>query len=70
MRARVANALVSKLILESGGVAEGELVDVVVPAVAAKTADGRRLRCRLRSRSGILDRRWRRSRARTALPAS
>jgi phenylalanyl-tRNA synthetase beta chain len=34
----VANALVSKLILESGGAVEGELVDVVVPAIAAKTA--------------------------------
>jgi len=34
-----ANALVARLILESGGVAEGDLVDVVVPAVAAKTAD-------------------------------
>jgi phenylalanyl-tRNA synthetase beta chain len=34
----VANALVAKLILESGGEAEGELVDIVVPAIAAKTA--------------------------------
>jgi phenylalanyl-tRNA synthetase beta chain len=34
-----ANALVSKLILQSGGVAEGELVDVVIPAIAAKTAN-------------------------------
>jgi phenylalanyl-tRNA synthetase beta chain len=34
-----ANALVAKLILESGGVAEGELVDIVVPAIAARTAD-------------------------------
>jgi phenylalanyl-tRNA synthetase beta chain len=34
----VANALVSKLILESGGAVEGELVDIVVPATAAKTA--------------------------------
>ncbi len=34
-----ANALVAKLILESGGGAiEGELVDVVVPEIAAKTA--------------------------------
>ena len=33
-----ANALVSKLILESGGTVEGELVDVIVPAVQAKTA--------------------------------
>jgi phenylalanyl-tRNA synthetase beta chain len=34
----VANALVAKLILASGGVAEGELVDIGVPAMAAKTA--------------------------------
>ena len=33
-----ANGLVAKLILESGGAAEGELVDIVVPAIAAKTA--------------------------------
>jgi phenylalanyl-tRNA synthetase beta chain len=33
-----ANALVSKLILESGGEAEGELIDVVIPAIAARTA--------------------------------
>ena len=35
----VANALVAKLILESGGVVEGDVVDVVVPAAAAKTAE-------------------------------
>ncbi|HEY5055418.1 MAG TPA: phenylalanine--tRNA ligase subunit beta [Acidobacteriaceae bacterium] len=35
----VANALVAKLILESGGGSiEGELIDVVVPEIAAKTA--------------------------------
>jgi phenylalanyl-tRNA synthetase beta chain len=34
-----ANALVSRLILASGGEPEGALVDVVVPAVAARTAD-------------------------------
>jgi phenylalanyl-tRNA synthetase beta chain len=34
-----ANALVAKLILQSGGVAEGALVDVVIPAIAAKTAN-------------------------------
>ena len=34
-----ANALVSKLILQSGGVAEGDLVDIVTPVVAARTAD-------------------------------
>jgi phenylalanyl-tRNA synthetase beta chain len=34
----VANGLVAKLILESGGTAQGELVDVVVPDIAAKTA--------------------------------
>jgi phenylalanyl-tRNA synthetase beta chain len=34
-----ANALVAKLILESGGVAEGELIDIVMPAIAARTAD-------------------------------
>ena len=37
--APVANALVSRLILESGGQVEGELVDVVIPAAAAKTAN-------------------------------
>lgn len=37
--APVANALVSRMILESGGQVEGELVDVVVPAAAAKTAE-------------------------------
>ena len=35
----VANALVSQLILASGGCAEGEMVDVVVAAVAARTAN-------------------------------
>jgi phenylalanyl-tRNA synthetase beta chain len=34
-----ANGLVARLILESGGEAVGELVDVVVPAVAARTAE-------------------------------
>jgi len=33
-----ANALVAKLILQSGGAAEGELVDIVVPALVARTA--------------------------------
>jgi phenylalanyl-tRNA synthetase beta chain len=33
-----ANSLVAKLILESGGVVDGELVDLVVPALEAKTA--------------------------------
>ena len=33
-----ANALVSKLILESGGAPEGKLIDVVIPPVAARTA--------------------------------
>jgi phenylalanyl-tRNA synthetase beta chain len=37
--APVANALVSRLILESGGQVEGELVDVVAPSAAAKTAE-------------------------------
>jgi phenylalanyl-tRNA synthetase beta chain len=36
-----ANGLVSKLILEAGGEADGELVDVVMPAIAAKTANRR-----------------------------
>ena len=36
--APVANALVSKLILEVGGEVEGELIDLIVPAAAAKTA--------------------------------
>jgi len=34
-----ANALVAKLILQAGGEIEGELVDLVIPAVAARTAD-------------------------------
>jgi phenylalanyl-tRNA synthetase beta chain len=34
-----ANALVSKLILQSGGAAEGELVDIVAPAIRARTAE-------------------------------
>ncbi|HTV16921.1 MAG TPA: phenylalanine--tRNA ligase subunit beta [Acidobacteriaceae bacterium] len=34
----VASALVSKLILEAGGTAVGELVDVIVPEIAARTA--------------------------------
>jgi phenylalanyl-tRNA synthetase beta chain len=34
-----ANALVAKLILQSGGTPVGELVDVVVPSVAARTAN-------------------------------
>jgi len=36
--APVANALVSQLILVSGGHVEGELIDIVVPEVQAKTA--------------------------------
>jgi phenylalanyl-tRNA synthetase beta chain len=36
--APVANALVSRLILESGGYVEGELIDIVVPEGAAGTA--------------------------------
>ena len=36
--APVANALVSKLILASGGTLEGDLIDIVVPEVAARTA--------------------------------
>jgi phenylalanyl-tRNA synthetase beta chain len=35
----VANARVSKLILQSGGAVEGELIDLVVPAIAVRTAD-------------------------------
>jgi len=34
-----ASALVAKLILESGGAPEGDLVDVVVPAIVARTAN-------------------------------
>jgi phenylalanyl-tRNA synthetase beta chain len=34
-----ANALVSRLILESGGSVEGELADVVIPELRARTAD-------------------------------
>src|SRR3984957_12689624 len=36
--APIANALVSQLILQSGGHAEGALIDVVIPEIAAKTA--------------------------------
>jgi phenylalanyl-tRNA synthetase beta chain len=35
----IANALVSKLILEHGGHAEGALIDVVIPEIEAKTAN-------------------------------
>ena len=34
-----ANALVAKLILQYGGIPEGDLVDVVIPSVAARTAN-------------------------------
>jgi phenylalanyl-tRNA synthetase beta chain len=34
----IANALVSQLILESGGRAEGVLIDVIIPEIAARTA--------------------------------
>ncbi len=37
--APVANALVAQLVLQSGGKIEGELIDVIDPDVAAKTAD-------------------------------
>ncbi len=37
--APVANALVAQLILQSGGKIEGELIDVIDPEVAAKTAN-------------------------------
>src|ERR1700678_3105925 len=36
--APVANALVSQLILQAGGLVDGELIDVVVPAAEARTA--------------------------------
>ena len=36
--APVANALVSKLILQSGGHLEGTLIDIVIPEIAARTA--------------------------------
>ena len=36
--APIANALVSRLILESGGSPEGDLVDIVIPEIAARTA--------------------------------
>ena len=36
-----ANALVARLILQYGGAPEGDLTDVVIPAVAARTADRR-----------------------------
>jgi phenylalanyl-tRNA synthetase beta chain len=35
----VANALVAKLILQSGGEAEGELIDITISQVAARTAE-------------------------------
>jgi phenylalanyl-tRNA synthetase beta chain len=34
----VANTLVSQLILKNGGYAEGELIDIVIPEIAARTA--------------------------------
>ena len=37
--APIANALVSKFILEHGGQAEGALIDVLIPEIAAKTAN-------------------------------
>jgi phenylalanyl-tRNA synthetase beta chain len=37
--APVANSLVSRIILEAGGEPEGELVDVIVPDAAARTAN-------------------------------
>ena len=37
--APIANALVSELILQHGGHAEGSLVDVIIPEIAAKTAN-------------------------------
>jgi len=37
--APLASAIVSAIILEGGGYVEGELVDVVVPAIRARTAD-------------------------------
>jgi len=36
-----ANALVAKLILQYGGAPEGDLIDVVIPAATARTADRR-----------------------------
>ena len=36
--APIANALVSKLILESGGHIEGDLIDIVIPEIAARIA--------------------------------
>jgi phenylalanyl-tRNA synthetase beta chain len=36
--APIANALVSKLILASGGHLEGDLIDIVIPEIAARTA--------------------------------
>jgi phenylalanyl-tRNA synthetase beta chain len=36
--APIANALVSNLILQNGGHAEGELIDVIIPQIAAHTA--------------------------------
>jgi phenylalanyl-tRNA synthetase beta chain len=35
----IANALVAKLILQSGGEAEGELIDIAIPEAAARTAE-------------------------------
>jgi len=36
--APIANALVAKLILQSGGHIEGDLIDIVIPEIAARTA--------------------------------
>ncbi len=37
--APLANALVTELILQSGGTLEGELIDIIAPEVASRTAD-------------------------------
>ena len=67
-----ANALVSKLILQSGGVAEGALrFDVVMSRrLRRRRRSGRRLRCRSPRCSDISARRSRRSRAKQASRAS
>ena len=50
----VASALVSRIILEAGGSVEGDLIDVVVPEIAARTANRPSIRFALSEAQRIL----------------
>jgi len=50
----VASALVSRIILEAGGTVEGDLIDVVVPEIAARTAERPSIRFALSEARRIL----------------